>query len=208
MRPHVTRPQGLIPACAGKTTPPPPQDRERPAHPRVCGENKCVTTAASLKVGSSPRVRGKLLNGHLMAAFVGLIPACAGKTRLLRHPARRRPAHPRVCGENTSLPVCQLLLPGSSPRVRGKQGRNRCPASLQGLIPACAGKTITKGETHHESAAHPRLCGENCSAQGLAQGSVGSSPRVRGKRVMGVRPLSCEGLIPACAGKTHAGNQR
>ena len=202
MRPHVTRPQGLIPACAGKTTPPPPQDRERPAHPRVCGENKCVTTAASLKVGSSPRVRGKLLNGHLMAAFVGLIPACAGKTRLLRHPARRRPAHPRVCGENSSLPVCQFLLPGSSPRVRGKHAVAAEAEGLVGLIPACAGKTASESAANPRTTAHPRVCGENSGPEFRCSRRTGSSPRVRGKRAPDGRPVSLRGLIPACAGKT------
>ena len=32
---------GLIPACAGKTTPPARANRKSGAHPRVCGENRC-----------------------------------------------------------------------------------------------------------------------------------------------------------------------
>ena len=52
--------RGLIPACAGKTTSWALADFPRRAHPRVCGENFRQATESALKLGSSPRVRGKL----------------------------------------------------------------------------------------------------------------------------------------------------
>ena len=72
---------GLIPACAGKTW----RESDSPAigwaHPRVCGENSASLRVARSMEGSSPRVRGKLLSRSPCGRTVGLIPACAGKTR-------------------------------------------------------------------------------------------------------------------------------
>ena len=52
---------GLIPACAGKTAIEIPMFAEAAAHPRVCGENLFVSNITNRCMGSSPRVRGKLL---------------------------------------------------------------------------------------------------------------------------------------------------
>ena len=53
---------------------------ELQAHPRVCGENDLQDIQSVTSKGSSPRVRGKLcVFGHV-GLWVGLIPACAGKT--------------------------------------------------------------------------------------------------------------------------------
>ena len=92
---------GLIPACAGKTSWSRSRQAHRPAHPRVCGENKllipivtgwpahprvcgenaCLSRGFIASAGSSPRVRGKHFRTLSMTKSVGLIPACAGKTR-------------------------------------------------------------------------------------------------------------------------------
>ena len=131
-----------------------------------------------------------------------LIPACAGKTQRRgpgHAPAR---AHPRVCGENARRPFASAMIFGSSPRVRGKlhsmePRRHRC-----GLIPACAGKTVSKAGMLVRLTAHPRVCGENPGRQCGTARLRGSSPRVRGKLGGDVRALARPRLIPACAGKT------
>ena len=74
-------------------------------------------------------------------ASVGLIPACAGKTRKTTRVHHVRRAHPRVCGENSCEPVKGGVYGGSSPRVRGKQHGVDAIRGPRGLIPACAGKT-------------------------------------------------------------------
>ena len=73
----------LIPAHAGKTGRSDGTLRTYRAHPRACGEN--ATTAASTGVGrgSSPRMRGKPPTSSACISTTGLIPAHAGKTRLL-----------------------------------------------------------------------------------------------------------------------------
>ena len=60
---HATsarRNPGLIPAYAGKTAWQPRLQAQRPAHPRVCGENRRTLYIRHTATGSSPRMRGKL----------------------------------------------------------------------------------------------------------------------------------------------------
>ena len=95
---------GLIPACAGKTPSPALNTSPWRAHPRVCGENPLARFPQPAMSGSSPRVRGKPGVGGFRWGFWGLIPACAGKTRLPTRNLLHTQAHPRVCGENSPLP--------------------------------------------------------------------------------------------------------
>ena len=174
---------GLIPACAGKTRAEAAHSVRAGAHPRVCGENGLTQAPMADGVGSSPRVRGKLMRYSSSAPTPGLIPACAGKTR---SPAQK-----------TSP------WPGSSPRVRGKPIQSVTPQHGNRLIPACAGKTLACSSLTLVAGAHPRVCGENEAAVELFMAHAGSSPRVRGKRCLREGRPWRSGLIPACAGKTH-----
>ena len=95
--------------------------------------------------------------------------------------------------------------PGSSPRVRGKPHSGCLRYPKQGLIPACAGKTIRTQTTWCFPSAHPRVCGENIPEGTPLDCVQGSSPRVRGKLGGGCAGITVSGLIPACAGKTAVG---
>ena len=159
-------------------------------------------SSSGLPVGSSPRVRGKLLGPGVEDAEIGLIPACAGKTRRGRGPWWCRWAHPRVCGENVIAEEAQVDAAGSSPRVRGKLPAHELNAAGQRLIPACAGKTAFTTSRWSSSRAHPRVCGENSRLARDIDIPLGSSPRVRGKRRTRSAWSASMRLIPACAGKT------
>ena len=181
----VARPiDGLIPACAGKTMALQTHFLGLWAHPRVCGENSRCPMRNSSNRGSSPRVRGKLWVPGFFCFRVGLIPACAGKTprRPIRALALR--AHPRVCGENQRAKSFVPTESGSSPRVRGKLPMMTDCYAVGGLIPACAGKTERLDALHRDDGAHPRVCGENELLQERWARARGSSPRVRGKRLI------------------------
>ena len=201
---HTPTPHGhrLIPACAGKTLFDVSTGKQRRAHPRVCGENHPVNWHSLLRQGSSPRVRGKPRAIRTNSSSLGLIPACAGKTRASNHSRTRRRAHPRVCGENSAPPCSTRWQRGSSPRVRGKQTLGLVEVSTGGLIPACAGKTVARLVGLTAWGAHPRVCGENDVLGEVVGDLSGSSPRVRGKRIASRSARNCSGLIPACAGKT------
>ena len=71
---------GIIPACAGSTL---PLIRLRTPcwdHPRMCGEHLSKQFASFRHRGSSPHVRGALVDGDFLEAEHGIIPACAGST--------------------------------------------------------------------------------------------------------------------------------
>ena len=197
--------RGLIPAYAGKTPPCSTRNSQPPAHPRVCGENGLTQAPMADGVGSSPRMRGKRLTSERRPQGRGLIPAYAGKTP--GGASRDSPdgAHPRVCGENAQTSCLDTPNPGSSPRMRGKLQNTFCEFQKYGLIPAYAGKTSCKKWTLKTSRAHPRVCGENGSQSVQRVGSLGSSPRMRGKLRPIVAPSKARGLIPAYAGKTRMG---
>ena len=178
-------------------------DAGRTAHPRVCGENLPFEDVSFQEAGSSPRVRGKLHVGHSRHSSLGLIPACAGKTKPIMHESVKCGAHPRVCGENQYLQVGGDSDAGSSPRVRGKLHVDNEGAHACGLIPACAGKTKSTNVWAWSPRAHPRVCGENFRWLPGVLGLRGSSPRVRGKRAFCAVGPGRAGLIPACAGKTR-----
>ena len=193
---------GLIPACAGKTAWASRGSCPPRAHPRVCGENSLRWALIVPRAGSSPRVRGKLKGSSPLARGTGLIPACAGKTRMLMRRPPSPTAHPRVCGENQDVDAQAPLPDGSSPRVRGKLPRPRPGRRSRRLIPACAGKTRRRRACRRVRRAHPRVCGENRDAIRLFHSVSGSSPRVRGKLLLPERRGVRGRLIPACAGKT------
>ena len=153
-------------------------------------------------MGSSPRVRGTLLDTADYARFGGIIPACAGNT------CRWVPAravwrdHPRVCGEHARRRAGRRSPGGSSPRVRGTQADTPVAFAHGGIIPACAGNTKRSIGDVIQPWDHPRVCGEHPDPPARVDGDEGSSPRVRGTRVP-VRPVSLRtGIIPACAGNT------
>ena len=50
---------------------------------------------------------------------------------------------------------------------------------------------------------HPRVRGENYSFDAAYRAGLGTSPRARGKLVLGTKPDTYPGNIPACAGKTQ-----
>ena len=107
-----------------------------------------------------------------------------------------------MCGENVKSCSPPRRSLGSSPRVRGKRTHERSDGPYDGLIPACAGKTIRCARICVKSWAHPRVCGENLIGLQVKPGHPGSSPRVRGKRSRGAYKVNKGRLIPACAGKT------
>ena len=201
--PAEYRTDGLIPACAGKTSEAEGCRRPSTAHPRVCGENFFNQCSNALSRGSSPRVRGKPGCARALIERDGLIPACAGKTRIRAHRSQQRRAHPRVCGENSPLTLSVLQTEGSSPRVRGKQNVGIWESSGAGLIPACAGKTVPIQSPSLSPPAHPRVCGENMVISWRLLSLRGSSPRVRGKPLRCGSGTGSRRLIPACAGKTR-----
>ena len=110
---------GIIPAYAGNTQSNTMRGASVWDHPRVCGEHYDPTRHGFTSVGSSPRMRGTLTKLLGKGATRRIIPAYAGNTKSLRLWSRAARDHPRVCGEHPMLLAILLVLPGSSPRMRG-----------------------------------------------------------------------------------------
>ena len=112
----------LIPAHAGKTHRGHRATLQRRAHPRSRGENINVQRMPLNLYGSSPLTRGKRSPVTEGNGDVGLIPAHAGKTRLILSIQNSPPAHPRSRGENICMAPFRSASIGSSPLTRGKRG--------------------------------------------------------------------------------------
>ena len=92
---------------------------------------------------------------------------------------------------------------GSSPLTRGKQCKTQHMPRSPGLIPAHAGKTVTRFCPRCHARAHPRSRGENLMNPWMMFLPAGSSPLTRGKHHEEAVDAYQDGLIPAHAGKTR-----
>ena len=177
------RPARFIPAPAGNTSGRGGAPPARSVHPRACGEHTGTRIADWAAAGSSPRLRGTLVQlvGDLPAHR--FIPAPAGNTGNLRVPKLDFPVHPRACGEH--LGGVQILsgLLGSSPRLRGTPVVYRRVMGVHRFIPAPAGNTWRRRGRRTPRSVHPRACGEHSGGRSeRGERRMGSSPRLRGTR--------------------------
>ena len=154
--------------------------------------------------GSSPRVRGTHDEDNGWAGINRFIPACAGNASGRNVGRRRRPVHPRVCGERQDKMIADAGPAGSSPRVRGTHDEDNGWAGINRFIPACAGNAPGVNQYLNQKAVHPRVCGERVNAVVSAPDEAGSSPRVRGTRGQSGGVLNNRRFIPACAGNAWA----
>ena len=98
----------FIPACAGNSAEGVFLAIDQAVHPRVCGEQSSFWMRMDCRSGSSPRVRGTVVQ-HL-GVLLGhrFIPACAGNSARPCCRATRTTVHPRVCGEQTRSYVIDI----------------------------------------------------------------------------------------------------
>ena len=139
--PLVVVPVGITPACAGKSAKSASFAIFRRDHPRVCGEKKKPTLITGLKIGSPPRVRGKVRPAAAPNGPIGITPACAGKSGNCHVHIEQDGDHPRVCGEKIYLYHRFTPFLGSPPRVRGKVVKEVTGQTATRITPACAGKS-------------------------------------------------------------------
>ena len=71
---------GITPAYAGKSTTPRSQAPTLRDHPRVCGEKESNGVASWRRLGSPPRMRGKVYAERHKDHYTGITPAYAGKS--------------------------------------------------------------------------------------------------------------------------------
>ena len=171
---------GIIPAGAGLTNPVLcllglPRD-----HPRGCGAHIQFNQYLKASLGSSPRVRGSLVEKYGFSLSTGIIPAGAGLTLPNSTAPQQIGDHPRGCGAHAGSSAKPKSKPGSSPRVRGSPSWTGCATPRSGIIPAGAGLTYAYNPPASGIRDHPRGCGAHCASGRAWNANLGSSPRVRG----------------------------
>ena len=168
----------------------------------MCGEHQNASRLSHGPLGSSPHVRGARCFATVFLDGFGIIPACAGSTCPSRPSAATAGDHPRMCGEHRICCQSCKISTGSSPHVRGALVQDFLQGLSTGIIPACAGSTVSWRIRRPPCRDHPRMCGEHCHCNPIRPRKGGSSPHVRGARDDAIIDYPGPGIIPACAGST------
>ena len=148
-------------------------------------------------------MRGKAFESVIDGCAARITPAYAGKRNIERGCKNGFEDHPRVCGEKSKYRGICALLPGSPPRMRGKE---LCPfttMSAARITPAYAGKSLTIPKLYTRNRDHPRVCGEKQRGGLDAAQKLGSPPRMRGKVFLHAFKLKSDRITPAYAGKSR-----
>ena len=174
-------PEGITPAYAGKSGAGFPPLLCTGDHPRVCGEKPVAIQIRTIKAGSPPRMRGKVVSSRTILFLGGITPAYAGKRGRQACSIAGSEDHPRVCGEKCRPDWCA----------------RRCWR----ITPAYAGKRRNWEEKMSSTRDHPRVCGEKSTIASWTVCRVGSPPRMRGKAAGAPVGRLAVGITPAYAGK-------
>jgi len=129
----------FIPAPAGNAVNHRGHRQGATVHPRACGERAQRNKKPDYPAGSSPRLRGTLLDVLGESTLGRFIPAPAGNARFHAAEPFRWAVHPRACGERSNQVTVSHTLDGSSPRLRGTLRGSRLRYRADRFIPAPAG---------------------------------------------------------------------
>ena len=133
---------------------------------------------------------------------MGIIPACAGNTRLATRQTQWKRDHPRMRGEHGGWNGNLDLDKGSSPHARGTPRLVIDQGVSDRIIPACAGNTKPHRRSPAPTPDHPRMRGEHIRIGTVILRDEGSSPHARGTPAIKAAIKDGRGIIPACAGNT------
>ena len=158
----------------------------------------------TVRLGSSPRIRGELPFGGVEKCVSGIIPANTGRIHPLLDICRVVGDHPREYGENILRLVRFEHGWGSSPRIRGELGTMRGGSIPGGIIPANTGRMWAGCRWGTSGRDHPREYGENPPRPWCSPPPVGSSPRIRGESLFSFHTACLVGIIPANTGRILA----
>ena len=130
-------------------------------------------------------------------------PAYTGKRPTPRWVRPNPRDHPRACGEKLVSVSGSSSVPGSPPRMRGKERLDVFNLCAKRITPAHAGKSSLAVGMAALSWDHPRACGEKPADEGWLARQKGSPPRMRGKALANDMGHTMTGITPAYAGKRH-----
>ena len=194
---------GIISACAEQTR----RNTALPSrawdHLRVCGADRRRIIRSGSTLGSSPRVRSRPRLAWHYWRRSGIISACAEQTVPMDHGQKVTGDHLRVCGADYPVVGDTSIEAGSSPRVRSRPLALLIGRRPRGIISACAEQTNRPARQPRHRRDHLRVCGADPTTSGALGGDMGSSPRVRSRRVDTAGDRTGGGIISACAEQTR-----
>ena len=131
-----------------------------------------------------------------------IIPACAGFTDLLTVDTFSGEDHPRMRGVYHTETTRRVSFHGSSPHARGLPVTGGDGFEWGGIIPACAGFTVSLVSLTIWGWDHPRMRGVYPGRPSIISPFSGSSPHARGLQRLSEVVVDTVRIIPACAGFT------
>ena len=195
----------FTPAGAGTARPPACRPCARAVHPRGRGDGSPTRTPVSIRNGSPPRARGRLLLGLRGLVGVRFTPAGAGTASRRPHPSRPRPVHPRGRGDGAPAGPDGTRKRGSPPRARGRRSCRWRTATWGRFTPAGAGTAWRSPRRARGSPVHPRGRGDGGRSPDDRAVTIGSPPRARGRRPGMPRAARPSRFTPAGAGTAVSG---
>ncbi len=132
LRPVVPAPAGVAPRIAGTAG-------TSTCRPRACGGCSQFAAAVQVHVGSSPRLRGLLLDVCHQVPFASVVPAPAEVAPWTLGSWTRSQGRPRACGGCSTSPAAPACGPRSSPRLRGLLEPPGEVPVIEEVVPAPAG---------------------------------------------------------------------
>ncbi len=155
-------------------------------------------------IGSSPRLRGLLLDDVTLIIVRPVVPAPAGVAPLALRSSMSSNSRPRACGGCSATGMDRSTVRRSSPRLRGLLPH---PGGLhlgRPVVPAPAGVAPQAARPPRRGHRRPRACGGYFEGKWVDITSVLSSPRLRGL-LPGPGPhRDGTGVVPAPAGVAPA----
>ena len=130
-------------------------------HPRIRGEDSCPFPFTPLREGSPPHTRGRSFFTVLNQLNIRFTPAYAGKMRPAYCRLTPSRVHPRIRGEDSTLPTSSSRMRGSPPHTRGRLAVVDGDGLGEGFTPAYAGKITIRTRYTHCDWVHPRIRGED-----------------------------------------------
>ncbi len=165
------------------------------------GGTKLKRETLELQEGLSPHARGNLVPRDLGKTARGSIPACAGEPLTTARQPCCPGVYPRMRGGTPFSSKVSANETGLSPHARGNLAYAGDWGSPRGSIPACAGEPAVAGLAAGSLGVYPRMRGGTGTLQDTEIDIKGLSPHARGNRAGALVQVAQHGSIPACAGE-------
>ena len=148
-------------------------------------------------------MRGEdVFSGAYLLSMMGSPPHARGRRPFGRSRLSRPRITPRMRGEDRPGIFESVIGSGSPPHARGRPRGQDFGEDRRRITPACAGKTRIERSSGVDATDHPRMRGEDAAAIAAAAVLDGSPPHARGRQPGKNQRHHCDGITPACAGKT------